>query len=166
MDTATVWVTEVILKEIINSILVLFALKMACSFSGKSCKNSFYGVVVPQAPQTHDSRNWSNINNLCTRIEWDMTAFSAQCYVMAQGWTLLLQKTGTARPFWIRLQKGTNWLSLFASEGKNRAADSKLCEKMALRSSLLDQQCPALTSSIETCDKHLKHPPPNPKTIK
>ena len=37
--------------------------------------------VLPQASKTHDSRNRSNINDLCTRIQWDVTALSARCYV-------------------------------------------------------------------------------------
>ena len=42
-----------------------------------------FTLISPQASQTHDSRNRSNVLMIyaCTRIERDVTALSARCYV-------------------------------------------------------------------------------------
>ena len=56
------------------------------------------------------------------------------------------------------LEKGTNGLSFFALEGKIEQRIRISARKRPLGSGLSRQQCPALTSSIESYDKHLKTP--------
>lgn len=55
-----------------------------------------------------------------------------------------------------RLGKGTNGLSFFALEGKIEQQIRISARKRPRDPGLSKQQCPALTSSIESYDKHLK----------
>ena len=65
-----------------------------------------------------------------------------------------------------RPEKGTNGLSFFALEGKIEQRIRISARKRPLSPGLSKQQCPALTSSIESYDKHLKPPPPPKKKKK
>ena len=55
-------------------------------------------------------------------------------------------------------KKGTNGLSFFALEGKVKQQIQILVRKPSHGPGLSKQQCPALTSSIESSNKHLKTP--------
>ena len=55
-----------------------------------------------------------------------------------------------------RPEKGANGLSFFAFEGKIEQQIRISARKRPRGPGLLKQQCPALTSSIESYDKHLK----------
>ena len=62
-------------------------------------------------------------------------------------------KTFPSRP-----EKGINVLSFFALEGKIEQRIRISARKRPCGPGLLKQQCPALTSSIESYNKHLKTP--------
>ena len=68
--------------------------------------------LSPQVSQTHDSRNRSNINDLCTRIEWGVTALSAQCYVTQ--WA----STRHSMEFEITKDKIVQWNKMFSNKTK------------------------------------------------
>ena len=65
-------------------------------------------------------------------------------------------KSLTIFPSW--LEEETNGLSFFALEGKIEQWIRTLAWKQTYGRGLLKQQCPALTSSTESCDKHLNPP--------
>ena len=60
--------------------------------------------------------------------------------------------------FLSRPGKGTNGLFVFALEGRIEQQILISARKRPRGQGLWKQQCPALTSSIESCDKHLKTP--------
>ena len=57
-----------------------------------------------------------------------------------------------------RPENGTDGLSFFASEGKIEQRIRISARKRPLSPGLSKQQCPTLTSSIESYDKHLETP--------
>ena len=65
---------------------------------------------------------------------------------------------GSFKIFPSRTEKGTDGLSFFALEGKIVQRIRISARKRPLSPGLSKQQCPALTSSIESYDKHLKTP--------
>ena len=65
---------------------------------------------------------------------------------------------GSFKIFPHRPEKGTDGLSFFALEEKIEQWIRILARKQPLSPGLLKQQCPALTLSIESYDKHLKTP--------
>ena len=58
--------------------------------------------------------------------------------------------------FLSRPEKGTNGLSFYALEGKIEQWIGISVRKRPRGPGLWKQQCPALTLSLESCDKHLK----------
>ena len=65
---------------------------------------------------------------------------------------------GSFKIFPSRPKIGTDGLSFFALEGKIEQRIRISARKRPLSPGLSKQQCPALTSSIESYDKHLKPP--------
>ena len=65
---------------------------------------------------------------------------------------------GSFKIFQSRPEKGTDGLSFFPLEGKIEQRIWISARKRPFSPGLSKQQCPALTSSIESYDKHLKTP--------
>ena len=65
---------------------------------------------------------------------------------------------GSFKIFTSRPEKGTDGLSFFALEGKIEQRIRISARKRTLSPGLSKQHCPALISSIESYDKHLKTP--------
>ena len=65
---------------------------------------------------------------------------------------------GSFKIFPSRPEKGADGLSFFALEGKIEQRIRISARKRPLSPGLSKQQCPALFSSIESYDKHLKTP--------
>ena len=71
---------------------------------------------------------------------------------------IVLIGAGIFKIFPSRPEKGTDGLSFFALEGKIEQPIRISARKRPLSPGLSKQQCPALTLSIESYDKHLKTP--------
>ena len=84
-------------------------------------------------------------------VRWKVETSSSEAKIVRIGAESL--KIFPSRP-----DKRTNGLSFFALEGKIEQRIRISARKRPLGSGLSKQQCPALTSSIESYDKHLKTP--------
>ena len=97
-----------------------------------------------------------------------MLIFRAVSLSTVAGCGRKLKKQGKNRSNWSRKEgnfykltgKEDKWFLLLCVGGKNRASDPNFGEKTASRfRSVSKQLCKALTSSIASCEKHLKTPP-------
>ena len=94
------------------------------------------------------------------RTCWKVETSSSEAKIVRYGAESL--KIFPSRP-----KKGATGLSFFALDGKIEQQNRISARQRPRGPGLSKQQCPALTSSIESYDKHLKtSPPPPPKTTK
>ena len=90
------------------------------------------------------------------RVHRKVETFSSEAKIVRIG-------AGSFKSFLNPPEKGTDGLSFFALEGKILQRIRISARKRPLSPGLSKQQCPSLTLSIESYDKHLNPPPPPPK---